>query len=69
MAKDALNREESCGCHFRAEYQTPDNEAQRNDKDFCHVSAWEIDKSDMSWSLHKEQLAFEEIKLSERNYK
>ena len=38
MAKDALNREESCGCHFRTEYQTKDNEAQRNDKDFCHVS-------------------------------
>ena len=69
MAKDALNREESCGCHFREEHQTKDNEAQRNDKDFCHVSAWGIDKSDMSWILHKESLAFEEIKLSERNYK
>ena len=69
MAKDALEREESCGCHFREEYQTKDNEAQRNDKDFCHVSAWEINNSDMSWTLHKEQLKFEEIKLSERNYK
>ena len=51
MAKDALNREESCGCHFRSEYQTPDNEAQRNDKDFCHVSAWEMDKSSLSWNF------------------
>ena len=69
MAKDALERAESCGCHFREEYQTSDNEAQRNDKDFCHVSAWEINPSDMSWTLHKEQLKFEEVKLSERNYK
>ena len=69
MAKDALEREESCGCHFREEHQTKDNEAQRNDKDFCHVSAWEIDKSEISWTQHKEQLKFEEIKLSERNYK
>ena len=69
MAKDALNREESCGCHFRAEYQTKDNEAQRNDKKFCHVSAWEIDSSQISWNLHTEQLLFENIKLSERNYK
>ncbi|MDE0091997.1 MAG: fumarate reductase/succinate dehydrogenase flavoprotein subunit [Oligoflexia bacterium] len=69
MAKDALNREESCGCHFRTEYQTQDSEAQRNDRDFCHVSAWEINKSLMSWNLQKERLVFDKIKLSERNYK
>ena len=69
MAKDALDREESCGCHFREEHQTKDNEAQRNDKDFCHVSAWELNESNMSWTLHKEQLKFEELKLSKRNYK
>ena len=69
MAKDALDRKESCGCHFREEYQTKDNEAQRNDKDFCHVSTWEIDESNLSWTLHKEQLSFKEVKLSERNYK
>ena len=69
MAKDALSREESCGCHFRSEYQTKDNEALRNDKDFCHVSAWEIDTSQISWNLRTERLIFENIKLSERNYK
>ena len=69
MAKDALNREESCGCHFRTEYQTKDNEAQRNDKDFCFVSAWAKKQSKLSWDLHKEQLVFEDVKLSERSYK
>ena len=67
MVKDALDREESCGCHFRLEYQTQDNEAQRNDKDFSHVSAWERSGSD--WLLHKEKLSFSEVQLAERNYK
>ena len=67
MVKDALDREESCGCHFRLEYQTQDKEAQRNDKDFSHVSAWERSGSD--WLLHKEKLSFSEVQLTERNYK
>ena len=69
MAQDALTREESCGCHFRTEYQTPENEALRNDKEFSHVSAWEKDSSKLSWTLHKENLEFEMIKPTERNYK
>ena len=69
MARDALEREESCGCHFRTEYQTPENEALRNDKEFSHVSAWEIDNSKNNWTLNKENLEFEMIKPTERNYK
>ena len=69
MAQDALTREESCGCHFRTEHQTPENEALRNDKEFSHVSAWEKDSSKLSWTLHKENLEFEMIKPTERNYK
>ena len=42
MCLDALERDESCGSHFRTEHQTPDGEAERNDKDFCHVAAWEF---------------------------
>ena len=67
MAKDALVREESCGGHFRQEYQTPENEALRNDKDFCHVSAWEQEGS--QWILHKESLKFDYVKLATRSYK
>lgn len=72
MAKDAFTREESCGCHFRKEHQTQDNEALRNDKDFSHVSAWEYKNNSelkTNWVEHKESLSFENIKLSERNYK
>ena len=69
MAQDALTREESCGCHFRKEYQTPENEALRNDQDFAHVSAWELQDSKSSWTLHKEALDFKEVKPIERNYK
>ena len=70
MAQDALEREESCGCHFRTEYQTSESEALRNDKDFSHVSAWEKkDSSKPGWTLHKENLEFEMIKPTERNYK
>lgn len=67
MARDALVREESCGGHFREEHQTPENEALRNDKDFCHVSAWE--KNDTQWNLHKEPLSFNYVKLATRSYK
>ncbi|MBC6415000.1 MAG: fumarate reductase/succinate dehydrogenase flavoprotein subunit [Bdellovibrionales bacterium] len=69
MVQDALTREESCGCHFRTEYQTPEKEALRNDKDFSHVSAWEKKSSKENWILHKETLKFENVKLTERNYK
>jgi succinate dehydrogenase / fumarate reductase flavoprotein subunit len=67
MAIDALNREESCGGHFREEHQTKDNEAKRNDEDFAYVSAWEI--TEKKYKLHKEQLEFESVKLTTRSYK
>lgn len=70
MALDALTRQESCGGHFRDEYQTPDNEALRDDTNFCHVSAWEYKKGTQpNWELHKEALTFENVKLSQRSYK
>ena len=67
MCKDALDRDESCGGHFRAEHQTEEGEALRNDDEFCHVSAWE--KKDDDWTLHKESLDFEYVKLTQRSYK
>jgi succinate dehydrogenase / fumarate reductase flavoprotein subunit len=69
MCLDALHREESCGGHFRVEYQTPDGEAQRNDQDFCYVAAWEYVGPNASPVLHKEPLAFENVHLSTRSYK
>ncbi len=71
MAKDALERKESCGGHFREEYQTPDNEAQRDDANFCYVSAWQYSGADEkpAWTFNKEDLTFENIKLSTRSYK
>jgi succinate dehydrogenase / fumarate reductase flavoprotein subunit len=69
MAVDALQRNESCGGHFREEYQTPEGEALRNDKDFCHVSAWQHAGEGKDAVLHKEQLQFEAIHLAQRNYK
>ncbi len=69
MAKDALERKESCGGHFRAESQTEDGEAKRDDENFSHVSAWEY-KGDVSKSvLHKESLTFEYVKPTQRSYK
>ena len=67
MAKDALNREESCGGHFREEHQTSENEAKRDDDNYGHVSAWEHNKGNAK--LHKEKLNFENVKLSTRSYK
>ena len=67
IIKDALQREESCGCHFREEHQTKEHEAARNDESFLYVSAWEWEESD--WNLHKEDLVFDRIKLSQRSYK
>ncbi len=70
MAKDALARKESCGSHFREEYQTPDQEAIRDDENFCHVSVWESkDSQGKDWILHKEPLEFKEVSLSVRSYK
>jgi len=68
MCHDALSREESCGAHFREEYQTADGEALRNDEDFCYVSAWEWTGADADPILHPEPLIFEFIKLSVRSY-
>ena len=68
MAKDALIREESCGGHFREEYQTEENEAKRNDKDFSFVSAWKFNKEGKS-ELVKEGLNFEEVTPTTRSYK
>lgn len=68
MCLDALSREESCGGHFREEYQTEDGEALRNDQDFMYVSCWE-NKGNNDWTLHKEPLNYEVIKPSQRNYK
>ncbi|MDX2430672.1 MAG: succinate dehydrogenase (quinone) flavoprotein subunit, partial [Bacteroides sp.] len=69
MAKDALHREESCGGHFREEYQTGEGEALRNDKDFTYVAAWEFKGEDKEPLLHKEPLKFENVELKQRNYK
>src|SRR5262249_37566692 len=66
MCTDALHREESCGGHFRVEYQTPDGEAKRNDEYFLYVAAWEYGASP---TLHKEPLVYEEVKLATRSYK
>ena len=66
---DALHREESCGGHFREEYQTPEGEALRNDKKFAHVAAWEYDGDNKKPKLNKEPLTFEYVKPSERSYK
>ena len=69
MARDALNREESCGGHFRLEYQTPEGEALRRDDEFMYVSAWEYQGDDKEPVLHKESLIFEETEVKVRNYK
>ncbi len=68
MARDALERNESCGGHFREEYQTNEGEALRDDQNYTHVSAWEFnDVGD--WTHHKEDLNFEYVKLATRSYK
>jgi succinate dehydrogenase / fumarate reductase flavoprotein subunit len=66
---DALEREESCGGHFREEYQTPDGEALRNDEKFCHVAAWEYAGEGKTPIRNVEPLAFENVHLSQRSYK
>jgi succinate dehydrogenase / fumarate reductase flavoprotein subunit len=69
MMVDALNRNESCGGHFRDEYSTVEGEAQRNDKDFAYVSAWEFNGLDGDPILNKEELEFKDIELKTRSYK
>lgn len=68
MCVDALQREESCGGHFREEFQTPDGEALRDDEKYAYVSAWEF-KDTSQWELHKEELVYENIKIAQRSYK
>jgi succinate dehydrogenase / fumarate reductase flavoprotein subunit len=69
MCIDALHRNESCGGHFREEYQTPDGEAQRNDEAFSYVAAWEYQGPDRGPSLNREPLTFEYVHPSQRSYK
>jgi len=69
MCIDALHREESAGGHFRVEYQTPDGEALRDDEHFAYVAAWEYKGEGNEPVLHKEPLAYEEVKLATRSYK
>lgn len=69
MARDALNREESCGGHFRDEHQTEENEAQRNDEKFAYVAAWQYKGKESPSELHKENLVFENVELTTRSYK
>ena len=69
FAKDALHRNESCGGHFREEYQSADGEAQRDDENFAYVAAWEYTGKPSEAILHKEDLVFENIKLVTRSYK
>ena len=69
IARDALHREESCGGHFREEYQTEEGEALRQDDKFAYVGAWEYKGKDVEPELHKEELKFEFVELKQRNYK
>ena len=69
MCLDGLQREESCGGHFRQEYQTPEGEALRDDEHFCHVSAWEFQGVGQTPVEHREQLKFEYVPLTQRSYK
>jgi len=68
MCIDALAREESCGGHFREEFQTPEGEALRDDVNYMHVAAWEY-KAEHEWTLHKEPLVYDVVKPSQRSYK
>ncbi len=68
MCMDALNRNESCGGHFREEYQTEDGEAKRDDENYAYVAAWEF-KGLGQFELHKEELKYENIKIAQRSYK
>jgi succinate dehydrogenase / fumarate reductase flavoprotein subunit len=69
MCIDALERNESCGGHFREEYQTPDGDPLRDDLNYCYVSAWEFAGVGKTPILHKEPLTFETVPLTQRSYK
>jgi len=69
MVDDALHRNESCGGHFREEYQTPEGEALRDDENFAYVAAWQYDGENKPEILNKEELSFENVKLTQRSYK
>jgi succinate dehydrogenase / fumarate reductase flavoprotein subunit len=69
LVTDALDRNESCGAHFREEYQTPEGEALRNDEKFAYVAAWEYTGEGKPHILHKEELKFEEVEMKVRSYK
>jgi succinate dehydrogenase / fumarate reductase flavoprotein subunit len=69
MCHDALQRNESCGGHFREEYQTEENEARRDDENYCYVAGWEFNGVGTAPTLHKEDLVFENVKLTQRSYK
>jgi succinate dehydrogenase / fumarate reductase flavoprotein subunit len=69
LVYDALHRNESCGGHFRVEYQTPEGEALRNDKEFAYVAAWEWKGVGETPNLNKEPLEFEYVHLATRSYK
>ena len=69
LCLDALHRRESCGGHFRQEFQTPDGEAKRDDENFSYVAAWEYQGSNQQPTMHKEALVYEEVHMSTRSYK
>lgn len=69
LITDAIERKESCGAHFREEYQTPEGEAKRNDEEFAYVAAWEYAGEGKPHILHKEELKFEEVEMKVRSYK
>jgi len=69
LVRDALHRNESCGGHFRTEYQSPEGEALRDDENFGYVAAWEFRSPGKEPELHKEPLVFENIQLAVRSYK
>jgi succinate dehydrogenase / fumarate reductase flavoprotein subunit len=69
LVTDALNRKESCGAHFREEFQTPDGEALRNDQEYTYVAAWEYAGEGKPHILNKEELTFEAVEMKVRSYK
>jgi succinate dehydrogenase / fumarate reductase flavoprotein subunit len=69
MARDALNRNESCGGHFREEYQTPEGEAKRDDDNYTYVATWQYQGEGKQHLLHKEPLLFDNVELTQRSYK
>ena len=69
MCRDALERRESCGGHFRSEYQTEEGEALRDDEHFAHVAAWEWTGDPMAAMRHREELEYETVHFQTRSYK